>query len=329
MGRRAGGEDAGAAAQMYAVSQAVFGVGVGGEYPIASTSASERAEADRALHHRRGETVMLTFSMQGALPVQPPSLSPDPSFLLGPRSVVLQLHVDGIVFVLMCVTAFLLVGPSTAAPSSSPSPTSASLPQSVSLSRSLDAANACGARAGAQCLQHPCRHHHPTSPPFPARPTSLALSQPPSPLPLQDMQRAGGAQGGATGSTRRCWRFCWWRGGRPAALPTTPTASRRCFRTLPPPPLLLCALSPPSWRPRVSGDGAPSLCSCESGRPDAMPQWHNQRAPAHLGRIPHGATQSGFQRCRYLMFLPPHVLATPSAGRCRRSPSETSAAQAG
>jgi len=47
-------------------AQAVFGIGVGGEYPIASTSASERAEADVNLQHRRGETVMLTFSMQGA-----------------------------------------------------------------------------------------------------------------------------------------------------------------------------------------------------------------------------------------------------------------------
>lgn len=50
---------------MYTMSQAVFGVGVGGEYPIASTSASERAEADESLHAKRGETVMLTFSMQG------------------------------------------------------------------------------------------------------------------------------------------------------------------------------------------------------------------------------------------------------------------------
>jgi hypothetical protein len=33
--------------------------------PIASTSASERAEADEKLHDKRGETVMLTFSMQG------------------------------------------------------------------------------------------------------------------------------------------------------------------------------------------------------------------------------------------------------------------------
>lgn len=47
--------------------QAVFGVGVGGEYPIASSSASERAEADAKLQHRRGETVMLTFSMQGGI----------------------------------------------------------------------------------------------------------------------------------------------------------------------------------------------------------------------------------------------------------------------
>lgn len=47
--------------------QAVFGVGVGGEYPIASSSASERAEADAKLQHRRGETVMLTFSMQGEI----------------------------------------------------------------------------------------------------------------------------------------------------------------------------------------------------------------------------------------------------------------------
>ena len=48
----------------------MFGIGVGGEYPIASTSASERAEADVNLQHRRGETVMLTFSMQGAVYVR-------------------------------------------------------------------------------------------------------------------------------------------------------------------------------------------------------------------------------------------------------------------
>ncbi|GAQ81563.1 phosphate transporter [Klebsormidium nitens] len=50
---------------MYTISQLVFGLGVGGEYPVASSSAAERAEADKALQDRRGETVVLTFSMQG------------------------------------------------------------------------------------------------------------------------------------------------------------------------------------------------------------------------------------------------------------------------
>ena len=59
---------------MYTMSQAVFGVGVGGEYPIASTSASERAEADESLHAKRGETVMLTFSMQGTAGTPPCTL---------------------------------------------------------------------------------------------------------------------------------------------------------------------------------------------------------------------------------------------------------------
>jgi hypothetical protein len=40
-------------------------VGVGGEYPLASSSAAERAEADPALRERRGEVVVLTFSQQG------------------------------------------------------------------------------------------------------------------------------------------------------------------------------------------------------------------------------------------------------------------------
>ena len=44
--------------------QAIFGFGVGGEYPVASTSASERAEASSTLVHRRGETVVMVFSMQ-------------------------------------------------------------------------------------------------------------------------------------------------------------------------------------------------------------------------------------------------------------------------
>jgi MFS family permease len=50
---------------MFTVVQFFFGVGVGGEYPVASTSANERAEATRTLHERRGETVMCVFSMQG------------------------------------------------------------------------------------------------------------------------------------------------------------------------------------------------------------------------------------------------------------------------
>jgi len=40
-------------------------VGVGGEYPLASSSAAERAEADPELRQRRGEMVVLTFSQQG------------------------------------------------------------------------------------------------------------------------------------------------------------------------------------------------------------------------------------------------------------------------
>ena len=40
-------------------------VGVGGEYPLSASSASERAEADPELRKRRGETTVLTFSGQG------------------------------------------------------------------------------------------------------------------------------------------------------------------------------------------------------------------------------------------------------------------------
>ena len=40
------------------------GVGVGGEYPMASSSAAERAEGDRALRRHRGRQVCLTFSQQ-------------------------------------------------------------------------------------------------------------------------------------------------------------------------------------------------------------------------------------------------------------------------
>ena len=35
-----------------------------GEYPLASSSASERAEANKALRFRRGEMVVCTFTMQ-------------------------------------------------------------------------------------------------------------------------------------------------------------------------------------------------------------------------------------------------------------------------
>ncbi|KDD76549.1 hypothetical protein H632_c186p1 [Helicosporidium sp. ATCC 50920] len=50
---------------MFTVVQAFFGVGVGGEYPVASASANERAEETKHLQQRRGETVICVFSMQG------------------------------------------------------------------------------------------------------------------------------------------------------------------------------------------------------------------------------------------------------------------------
>lgn len=37
---------------------------MGGEYPVAATSAAERAEASSTLVNRRGETVVMVFSMQ-------------------------------------------------------------------------------------------------------------------------------------------------------------------------------------------------------------------------------------------------------------------------
>lgn len=43
----------------------LFGFGVGGEYPLASSSAAERAEGNPAMRKRRGETVVLTFTQQG------------------------------------------------------------------------------------------------------------------------------------------------------------------------------------------------------------------------------------------------------------------------
>jgi MFS family permease len=50
---------------MFTTMQFFFGIGVGGEYPTASTSANERAEATKTLNARRGETVISVFSMQG------------------------------------------------------------------------------------------------------------------------------------------------------------------------------------------------------------------------------------------------------------------------
>ncbi|KAG2495268.1 hypothetical protein HYH03_006541 [Edaphochlamys debaryana] len=50
---------------MFTAVQFIFGIGVGGEYPVASTSANERAESSAKLQKRRGETVVLVFSMQG------------------------------------------------------------------------------------------------------------------------------------------------------------------------------------------------------------------------------------------------------------------------
>lgn len=59
------GSDAGNIFAMFTACQFLFGVGVGGEYPVASTSANERAENTKHLQKRRGETVVCVFSMQG------------------------------------------------------------------------------------------------------------------------------------------------------------------------------------------------------------------------------------------------------------------------
>lgn len=48
-----------------AIGLSVFGLGVGGEYPLAASSAAERAEGNPELRARRGETIALTFTMQG------------------------------------------------------------------------------------------------------------------------------------------------------------------------------------------------------------------------------------------------------------------------
>lgn len=59
-----GSGDAGFLA-MFLASLFVLGAGVGAEYPVAASSAAERAEGSRAMRRRRGETVLLTFSQQG------------------------------------------------------------------------------------------------------------------------------------------------------------------------------------------------------------------------------------------------------------------------
>ena len=59
------GSGANAIFTMFTVVQLFFGIGVGGEYPVASTSANERAENTKHLQNRRGETVVCVFSMQG------------------------------------------------------------------------------------------------------------------------------------------------------------------------------------------------------------------------------------------------------------------------
>ena len=58
---------------MYAVSQFVFGFGIGGEYPMTSTRATDESEAGRKRGQRhRGRKVMLAYTMQAsdACPIQ-------------------------------------------------------------------------------------------------------------------------------------------------------------------------------------------------------------------------------------------------------------------
>ncbi|KIZ06012.1 Inorganic phosphate transporter PHO84 [Monoraphidium neglectum] len=51
--------------RFFIFAQVFYGVGVGGEYPMAASSAAERSQSDPALRQRRGEQVVLTFSQQG------------------------------------------------------------------------------------------------------------------------------------------------------------------------------------------------------------------------------------------------------------------------
>ena len=50
---------------MYAFAQLCFGFGIGGEYPMTSTAATDKSEEDRQHGQRhRGRTVMLAYTMQ-------------------------------------------------------------------------------------------------------------------------------------------------------------------------------------------------------------------------------------------------------------------------
>ena len=49
----------------FLVAQTWFGVGVGGEYPMAAASAAEKAEVNEGLDEYRGRQVVLTFANQG------------------------------------------------------------------------------------------------------------------------------------------------------------------------------------------------------------------------------------------------------------------------
>jgi MFS family permease len=50
---------------MFVIVQTIYGIGVGGEYPVASSSANERANSYKSLRNKRGRTVVLVFSNQG------------------------------------------------------------------------------------------------------------------------------------------------------------------------------------------------------------------------------------------------------------------------
>ncbi len=50
---------------VYLTGLCIFGIGVGGEYPMASSSAAERAEGTAEIRQKRGRTVLLVFSQQG------------------------------------------------------------------------------------------------------------------------------------------------------------------------------------------------------------------------------------------------------------------------